>query len=63
MAFCLSLISTHGSSFKKIYQCYYYKTKNVPELDALTGRLIIAFPRPGRQCCLIAELLGRRNCK
>jgi hypothetical protein len=47
--------STHGSSFKKIYQCYYYRTKNVPELDGLTGRLIIAFPRPGRQCRLIAE--------
>ena len=47
--------SRHGCTYNKRWCCYHYNTKEVQELDTLTGRLTIEFPRPGRQCRLIAE--------
>lgn len=38
-----------------IKPAFYYHTKELPEFDALTGRLIIEFSRPGRQPYLRAE--------
>jgi hypothetical protein len=47
--------SSHGCTFQKVHQCYYYQTKELRAYTALTGRLIIGFPRPGRQSYLRAE--------
>ena len=47
--------SSRGCAFKKVYQCYYYQTKELPKVAALSGRLIIEFSRPGRQSYLRAE--------
>jgi hypothetical protein len=47
--------SVHRCHFIKAEQCYRYQTEEVPELTALTGRLIIEFSRRGRQPYRIAE--------
>ena len=50
--------SSHGATFKRIYQCYYYRTEEIPLFAALTGRLIIEYPRLGRQPYRNAETVA-----
>jgi hypothetical protein len=46
---------TQGCRYNKKYRCYYYKTSEVKAFENLTGRLVVTFARPGRQCRLCAE--------
>ncbi len=47
--------STHGCRYSRKYRCHRYKTKEGEICNDLTGRLVITFTRPGRQCRLCAE--------
>ena len=47
--------SSHGCDWDDDEERWHYKTKALPEFDALTGRLVIQFSRSGRQSYLNAE--------
>jgi len=47
--------SSHGCDWDDDEERWYYKTKELPEFDALTGRMVVQFARSGRQSYPYAE--------